>query len=316
MSDRPVRIGVIGVGALGQHHARIYNELSGAELVGVFDSDSGRAREIASAHDCRAFERVDDLAAEIDAASVVVPTDLHFDVAEGLLKHGRHVLIEKPIARTTREAEDLVALSEKEGCILQVGHVERFNPVMGYLEEVARNPRFIEAHRLASYPPPRPGLAPRGTEVSVVLDLMIHDLEIVLHLVRSPVKEFHAVGVSVLSPTADIANARLIFENGCVANVTASRISPERMRKIRVFLSDAYMSLDYQEQAGKVYSASAEGILMNEVPIEKGEPLASELESFISCVATRDQPVVSGRHASDALKLAVEITQFIAEAGG
>jgi predicted dehydrogenase len=316
MSDSPVKIGVIGVGALGQHHTRIYKELAGAKLVGVFDSDAARAEEIATTHGCRAFSNMDDLAAEIDAASVVVPTDLHFEVADALLRQGRHLLIEKPIARTTREAEELVALAEKHGCILQVGHVERFNPVMGYLEEVAQNPRFIEAHRLASYPPPRPGLAPRGTEVSVVLDLMIHDLEIVLHLVKSKVKEFHAVGVSVLSPTADIANARLIFENGCVANVTASRISPERMRKLRVFLSDAYVSLDYQEQAGKVYRAAAEGILMEDVPIEKREPLSSELESFVSCVATRDQPVVSGRHASDALKLAVEITQFIAEASG
>ena len=316
MSRPPVRIGVIGVGALGQHHARIYGELSSAELVGVFDADASRARDIATAHGCRAFSNMDELAAEIDAASVVVPTDLHFEVADALLRRGLHLLIEKPIARTTREAEELVALSEREGCILQVGHVERFNPVMGYLEEAAQNPRFIEAHRLASYPPPRPGLPPRGTEVSVVLDLMIHDLEIVLHIVRSKVKEFHAVGVSVLSPTADIANARLIFENGCVANVTASRISPERLRKIRVFLSDTYVSLDYQEQSGKVCRAAAQGIVMDDVPIEKGEPLASELASFVSCVATRDQPVVSGRHASDALKLAVEITQFIAEAKG
>ena len=279
MSRPPVRIGVIGVGALGQHHARIYGELSSAELVGVFDADASRARDIATAHGCRAFSNMDELAAEIDAASVVVPTDLHFEVADGLLRRGLHLLIEKPIARTTREAEELVALSEREGCILQVGHVERFNPVMGYLEEAAQNPRFIEAHRLASYPPPRPGLPPRGTEVSEVLDL-------------------------------------LIFENGCVANVTASRISPERLRKIRVFLSDTYVSLDYQEQSGKVCRAAAQGIVMEDVPIEKGEPLASELASFVSCVATRDQPVVSGRHASDALKLAVEITQFIAEAKG
>ena len=308
-----VKVGVVGVGALGQHHARIYRELESAELVGVFDADFARAQEIAEEQGCRAFRDMSALAAEIDAASVVVPTDLHFGVGEELLDRGLHLLIEKPIARTTREAETLVAQAEKAGCLLQVGHVERFNPVMGYLEETMGNPRFIEAHRLASYPPPRPGLPPRGTEVSVVLDLMIHDLEIVLHLVRSPVKEFHAVGVSVLSPTADIANARLIFENGCVANVTASRISPERMRKIRVFLSDAYISLDYQEQAGKVYRAGGKEISIQDVPIERGEPLANELASFVSCVATRDQPRVTGRHASDALKLAVEISQFIAE---
>jgi predicted dehydrogenase len=185
---------------------------------------------------------------------------------------------------------------------------------MEYLEAVAEHPRFIEAHRLAPYPPPRPGLHPRGTEVSVVLDLMIHDLEIVLHLVRAPVRDVHAVGVPVLSPSADIANARLIFEGGCVANVTASRISPEPMRKIRVFLPDAYISLDYQDQTGEVARRTATGIERSSVPIEKGEPLARELNSFTACVAGHDRPVVGGEHASEALKLAVAINLSIAEA--
>ena len=197
--------------------------------------------------------------------------------------------------------------------ILQVGHVERFNPVMTFLEQIAKKPRFIEAHRLAPYPPPREGLLPRGTEVSVVLDLMIHDLEVILHLVGSPVKEIRAVGVPVLSRTEDIANVRLQFENGCVANVTASRISPEKMRKIRVFLEDAYVSLDYQNQSGELYRRTAAGIAREEVPIEKGEPLANELRSFVHCVAGRDRPVVSGEHAAEALKLAVEITRRMRE---
>ena len=311
--NRITRVGVYGVGALGQHHARIYSEMPTAKLVGIFDTDSARAKKIAEQVGTCAFEKMEDLAREIDAASVVVPTHLHRDVAGSLLERGLHLLVEKPIALSTQEANELIELAGVKNLVLQVGHVERFNPVMGYLEEVADNPRFIEAHRLAPYPPSREGLHPRGTEVSVVLDLMIHDLEILLHMVRSPVKEFHAVGVPVLSLGADIANARLVFENGCVANVTASRISLEKMRKIRVFLTDAYISLDYQEQAGEVFRISLGGITKEIVPIQKGEPLANELCAFVECVAHHDQPIVSGEHASEALKLAVAINQSIEE---
>lgn len=311
MNERVVRTGVVGVGSLGQHHARVYSELPGSELVGVFDADHQRAEEIAGKHGVRAFDSLEELAAAVDAASVAVPTDLHREVASILLKKDVHLLVEKPIAATTAEAEELVALAAARNLILQIGHIERFNPAFTYLEGVASNPRFIEAHRLAPYPPAREGLHPRGTEVSVVLDLMIHDLEALLHLVHSPVKTIHAVGVSVLSPTEDIANVRLQFENGCVANVTASRISPEAMRKIRVFLDDAYISLDYGQQAGKIFKKVDGQIFPEEVPIEKGEPLAHELGAFVQCVATRDEPVVSGKHAARALSLAVEITQMI-----
>ncbi len=307
--QRPIRIGVIGVGSLGQHHARIYSSLEGVQLVGVYDADQARAREIAGRHGVRAFDTIEELAASVEAASVAVPTHLHHAVAAALIKRGLHLLIEKPIAATTEEAEDLVQQAQQKGVILQVGHVERFNPVLTFLEEQARAPRFIEAHRLAPFPPPREGLHPRGTEVNVVLDLMIHDLEIILHLVRAPVRELRAVGVPVLSGSEDIANVRLLFENGCVANVTASRISPDRMRKIRVFTSDAYLSLDYQNQAGELFHKTSAGIAREEVPIEKGEPLALELRSFADCVRRRDRPVVSGEHAAEALKLAVAITQ-------
>ena len=225
------------------------------------------------------------------------------------MEKGIHLLVEKPIASTTAEAEEMVAVARRKGVILQVGHVERFNPVLAFLEKAAVNPRFIEAHRLAPYPPPREGAHPRGTEVSVVLDLMIHDLEVILHLVRSEVVDVRAVGVPVLSPTEDIANVRLLFANGCVANVTASRISPEKMRKIRVFLDDAYLSLDYQSQSGELYRKTSAGIGREEIPIEKGEPLANELAAFTACVARRDEPVVSGEHAAEALQLAVRILQ-------
>lgn len=311
--SRKIKVGVVGTGALGQHHARIYSELENAELVGVFDTDVERAKEIADKHQSNAFSTMAELIAEIDAASVVVPTDLHRAVAGELIAAGKHLLIEKPIAATSAEAEELVALAKQHNVIVQVGHVERFNPVLSYLEQNARNPRFIEAHRLAPYPPPRDGLHPRGTEVSVVLDLMIHDIEVILHLVGSSVKAIHAVGAPVLSPTEDIANVRLAFENGCVANITASRISPERMRKIRVFLDDAYISLDYQNQEGELYRKQGAGFSREEVPIEKGEPLANQLRSFVSCVAGRDEPVVSGEHAARALSLAVDILQRLGE---
>lgn len=313
MTQRRVKVGVVGVGSLGKSHARIYSELAEANLVGVFDVDAARAEAMAREYGTRAFPDLDALAAQVDAVSVVVPTDRHYEVGCRLLERGIHLLVEKPIAASTAEAEELVARAQEKKAILQVGHVERFNPVLSFLDGLTRPPRFIEAHRLAPYPPPRPGLPPRGTEVSVVLDLMIHDLEVILHLVKAPVKEIRAVGVPVLSPTEDIANVRLQFENGCVANVTASRISPERMRKIRVFLEDTYISLDYQKQAGELFRKTAAGIVREDIPIEKGEPLALELRSFLQCVGRRDKPVVSGEHAAEALKLAVAITRRIRE---
>lgn len=312
-AERIINVGVVGVGSLGQHHARIYAQLEGVRLVGVYDADLARAEAIALQHGTRAFPTMDELAGAAEAVSVVVPTHLHHKVGLALLDRGVHLLVEKPISSTTEEAEALVRRAQEKGVILQVGHVERFNPVMAFLEQRAHAPRFIEAHRLAPFPPPREGMHPRGTEVNVVLDLMIHDLEVILHIVRSPVKDVRAVGVPVLSGSEDIANVRLLFENGCVANVTASRISPERMRKIRVFLSDTYISLDYQNQSGELFRKDGLAIVREDVPIEKGEPLASELQSFVRCVALRDTPVVSGEHAAEALRLAVTITQRMRE---
>ncbi len=302
-----LKVGVIGVGSLGQWHARIYAELESVELVGVHDADPARAAEVAARYGTRAFADLDDLAGRIQAASIVVPTDRHFEVYQRLRRHGLHLLVEKPIATSTAEAEAMVALSRAAGRILQVGHVERFNPVMRYLEDNLKNPRFIEATRLAPYPPARPDAAPRGTEVSVVLDLMIHDLEIILHLVGAPVTDLHAVGVPVLSSSEDIANVRLVFEGGCVANVTASRISADRTRKLRVFQADTYVSLDYMHQSGHLFRKTAEGIVREDVPIEKGEPLERELAAFVRCVCEQGRPVVSGSHASEALKLAARI---------
>ncbi|NCD34936.1 MAG: Gfo/Idh/MocA family oxidoreductase [Spartobacteria bacterium] len=311
MTGRKMKVGVVGVGALGQHHARIFSEMAEAELMGIYDVDQEAAAMVAARHDAHVFSSLQELMDVCDAASVVVPTDLHRDVAGEMLQKGLHLLVEKPIAATTQEAEELVQLAEENNCLLQVGHVERFNPVLSFLEHHKSIPRFIEAHRLAPYPPQRPGRPPRGTEVSVVLDLMIHDLEVILHLVDSRVAEVRAVGVPVLSPTEDISNVRLSFENGCVANITASRISPDRMRKIRVFFEDAYVSLDYQNQEGKMVTRTADGIAPEDVPIEKGEPLALELTSFIRAVQGKNDLVVSGAHAAEALKLAVTIINMI-----
>jgi len=313
MEPKKIKTGVVGVGALGQHHARIYGELDGAELVGVYDASAKRAAEIAKKCGCRTFATIEELAENVEAASIAVPTDIHREVAGLMIPKGVHLLVEKPITSTTQEAEELVALAQQHGTVLQVGHIERFNPVMDFLEQKALKtpPLFIEAHRLAPYPPKRPGAPPRGTEVSVVLDLMIHDIEIILHLVKSPVTEVRAVGVPVLSSTEDICNVRLEFENGCVANITTSRLSPKRMRKIRVFTSDSYLSLNYEKQNGRIYTQGGlAGITYKRVPVEKGDQLTRELNSFLRCVETKDEPAVSGQQASDALKLAMEIIQL------
>jgi len=308
-----LKVGVVGVGSLGQHHARVYSELASAELVGVFDVDQTRAAEVAARCRTLAFATLGELSDRVEAVSVAVPTDKHFETFSRLAECGLHMLVEKPIAVTTDEAETMVQLAQDKDLVLQVGHIERFNPVMRFLEDRLATPRFIEATRLAPYPPMRGAALPRGTEVSVVLDLMIHDLEIVLHLVGSKIREIHAVGVPVLSPSEDIANVRLVFGNGAVANVTASRISLERMRKIRVFQEDTYVSLDYMNQAGQLCRKTASGIEAVEVPIKKGEPLAEEIASFVDCVTHRRDPVVSGQHASEALKLAVDICRCIRE---
>ena len=299
-----LRVGVVGVGHIGKNHARLYAELSGAQFTAIYDTDAARAREHANEFGVTAAASLAEFAEQVDAASIATPTNTHFEIGHNLLARGKHLLIEKPITESTAHASELAALAAERGLVLQVGHVERFNPVLSALERHLTSPRFIEAHRLSPYPN-------RGTEIGVVLDLMIHDLEIILHLVRSPVQTIDAVGVPVLSRGEDIANARLRFENGCVANITSSRISPEQMRKIRVFQENAYLSLDYQNQSGEMYRRTADGLTREEVAIEREEPLKRELASFLECAATGRTPKVSGFQATAALELAVEITKRI-----
>ncbi len=298
-----------GVGAIGRNHARVLAELAAAsegkvEFTAIFDANQERAQELAAAFNTKAVSDLQAFANEVDAATVAVPTVAHREIGGLLLDHGKHVLVEKPISDRLDEAQWLVNKAHDCGLILQVGHIERFNPVMRQLEERMDNPRFIEAHRLSPFPN-------RSMDIGVVLDVMIHDIEIVLHLVKSPLKEVDAVGIPVLTHREDIANARLKFENGCVANITASRVSPEKLRKIRVFQSDCYLSLDYQEQSGWIYRREGMAIAREEVLIEKDEPLKLELASFVECARQGSRPMVSGREGTEALRLALQITEQI-----
>ena len=314
-----VKVGVIGVGVLGRHHARLYKECRNAQLIGVYDISEEQGSKIAEEFSTTYFNDINSLAEQVDALSVATPTDLHYEVVKDLLLQGKHILVEKPITTTVEEANELVKIAKEQNVALMVGHVERFNPVMDYLENKLDDPMFIEAHRLAPYPPPRPGMRPRGTEVGVTLDLMIHDIDVILHLVNSEVESVDAVGIPILSPTEDIANARIKFANGCVANVTASRVSPEVMRKIRVFQNNSYLSLDYQEKKGEIYSLAGMMINREDVPIDDHNALLKELEDFVDsvshCLATGEvrPPRVSGEHGARALEIAVEITRQIQE---
>jgi len=299
-----IRVGVVGVGHIGKIHARVYSELSGAEFAAVLDVDEKAGRAVAKAHGAVFVDDLDAFAERVDAASLCSPTPTHYPIAKELIARGKHLLIEKPITEDPAQARELVEMAAERGIVLQVGHIERFNPVLSALESHLTHPRFIESHRLSPYPN-------RSTEIGVVLDLMIHDIEIILHLVRRPVESIDCVGIPVLSAGEDIANARIRFEGGCVANLTASRISPEKMRKIRVFQEDAYLSLDYQNQSGEIYRKAGGKIIREKVAIEKGEPMARELAAFLECARERRRPAVSGHEAAAALDLSLDITRRI-----
>ena len=344
-----IKVGVVGVGYLGQHHARIYSKLPEVELVGVVDIDEGKSNAIAAQAGCQAYQDFHALLDKVQAVSIAVPTLVHHEVALSFLRAGVDVLLEKPMTVTLDEADDLMREAEKRGNLLQIGHLERFNSVVRALDGRIDKPRFIESHRLGPF-------VERGTDVHVVLDLMIHDIDIILSLVNSPVELIRAVGVSVISPQIDIANARIEFSSGCVANVTASRVSREKMRKIRIFQPDAYFSLDYLQQEVTVcrrvaQEPSASGgerpqsealawpgrppeaergvgasedlssdvaaraptykLLIERLEIHKEEPLEAEIAAFIDCVRTRKRPIVSGQEGREALRVALEILKEI-----
>ncbi len=301
---KKIKVGVVGVGYLGKEHARIYCELPQTQLMGVADIDRRRCRQIANQCNTDDYSDYRDLFGKVSAVSIAVPTHLHYQVARDFLRQGIHLLLEKPITQTVKEADKLVQLASKRNLILQVGHIERYNAAFRQLETLVKAPRFIESHRLAPY-------QPRGTEVGVVLDLMIHDLDVVLHLVKSPIKRIEALGIAVLSKHEDIANARLLFQNGCVANVSASRLSQERMRKIRIFQVDSYISLDCLTQEVDLCRKKGKAIVRERISPEKMEPLRSEIEDFIDCVAKGRRPSVSGEEGKRALEVALEIEKQI-----
>jgi predicted dehydrogenase len=303
-------VGVVGVGALGQHHARVYASLPGATLAGVFDVDRARAEAAAARHACRAFEHLRDVVQGVDAVSVAVPTVDHHRVARAFLDAGKHVLVEKPLAQTLAEADDLIAAADSRGVVLQVGHIERFNPATDALCAEAGRARFIEVHRLGSF-------SPRSLDIDVVLDLMIHDLDILLTLDASECVQADAVGVPVLTQRVDIANARLRFASGLIANLTASRVSAEKVRKFRVFAPQTYVSADFAARETQVYRL-VQGPGGPDIRVErKGqpdqEPLARQLASFVRTVSEGGRPVVSGSDGRRALALALRILERMAE---
>ena len=309
MAKEKTRVAVVGVGSLGQHHARVYSEIDDAELVAVVDTDLVRAKEIAEKFHCQASSEVSPLFGTIDAASIVVPTFAHHDVAKTLLQQGIHLLLEKPITTTLNEADDLISFAKRSGATLQVGHIEQFNAGLQMLKEHLTHPWFIECHRVGPF-------VARGTDVHVILDLMIHDIDIILSLVPSELVEIRAAGSPVLTPQIDIANVRLAFKDGCVANVTASRVSQEKLRKIRIFQPDAYFSLDYTHQEMKVYRRlfredGTPHITIDSVATEKEEPLKAELVSFIQAVKAGNAPKVSGEDGRRALDVALQIVDLI-----
>jgi len=314
-----IKTAVIGVGHLGRHHARWYNTIKESELIGVFDTDREKCRKVADDLDVTAFERIEDVFGKVEAVSVVTPTTNHHEVAEKLLNEHIHCLVEKPITSTVEQAEALIKCAGENKVILTVGHIERFNPAVQALKKYNIAPRFIEAHRLAAFDP-------RGTDVAVVLDLMIHDIDLALHLIQSKVNRIEAAAVAVVSDNDDIANARLTFENGAVANLTASRISLHAMRKLRIFQKSGYYSLDLAAKQADIYRLGGENdegggmriplgksghtLVYNKAGAKDDDMLCAELTAFVRAVSEGTAPEVSAADAAEALRVAVEIDRI------
>ena len=321
-SASPPRIGVIGVGSLGYHHARILREVKTAACMGFFEANADRAGTVSRELGIRAYPSIAELLADVDAISVVVPTKAHFDVAKAALVAGKHVLIEKPMTATLEEADELLSLAKDNGVIVQIGHIERFNRAIRAAAPYIDQPLFLDSDRLAPF-------SPRGADVAVVLDLMIHDIDLLLSLVGSKVRDISAAGIPVLTPSVDIANARIAFENGAVATITASRVSKDRMRKLRIFQRNGYLSLDLAAGTGELYRLRSDVDLatlvhqaqpleafVERMPLEapEGEPLKLELENFVSALRGESKVAVSGEEGRDALAVALRIVRDIERA--
>ena len=304
--DGKISVGVVGVGYLGKFHAEKYAASEKAKLVAVVDVDEVKAREIADKYHTEALYDYRQLFGRVQCVSVAVPTRLHRDIAQEFLEQGIDVLVEKPLASNLAEGRDLVETAQVGNAILQVGHLERYNPAIRKLEKIIKEPKFVECHRLAPF-------VERGTDVDVVLDLMIHDIDVIASLVRSPVQQVEAVGVPVLTDKPDIANARIKFANGCIANVTSSRVSIKRERKVRFFQPDAYISIDYDQRRAQIFYKPPPGatwldIRSESIEIKEGDALADEIDSFLDCVRSRSLPLVSGAEGLRALEIASMIS--------
>jgi len=306
-----LRLAVVGVGHLGRHHARILSSMPGVELAAVVDTNKARAEEIAASHRTAPFTNAREIAGLVDAVTIAVPTEKHRDIALPFLEAGVPVLVEKPMARSLPEADELIAAAARRNTVLAVGHTERFNPAVTAARPQLSDPRFIEVHRLGTFPE-------RSLDIDVVFDLMIHDLDVVLSLVKSDVDAIEAVGVPVLTGRVDIANARVKFENGCIANLTASRISRDRVRKIRFFQPAAYLSIDYAAQKVEMWrlvktSGAAPSIQGGDLEVVGDEPLRLELADFVEAARTGRRPAVTGEDGRRALALAQRITDKMAQ---
>lgn len=302
---KKIRIGVVGLGRLGSIHAKIYSTLENVELAGISDIDENITKNTAETLNTSGSSDYRQLLDKnLDAVSIVTPTALHYEIARFFLRNKIHVLIEKPITRTLKEANDLIKIAAKNRLIIQVGHVERFNSAIQAIEKLSNKPRFIEVHRLGPF-------APRVKDVGVVLDLMIHDIDIVLGLTKSKVKSIDSLGMKILTNHEDIANARIRFQNGTVCDLTASRVTSDSLRKIRIFQDDCYISIDYMAQEALIYKKINDKIVSEKIDIQKEAPLQKELASFIDCVANNKKPIVSGKEAYEALKVALDILKKI-----
>ncbi|NUO07428.1 MAG: Gfo/Idh/MocA family oxidoreductase [Candidatus Brocadia sp.] len=321
-----LKVAVIGVGHLGKEHARVYTELPEVELVGVVDIQRKQAEKIAQQYNTQCFSNYKDIIGKVAAVSIAVPTKSHYAIAKDFLQHGVHVMLEKPMTGTVSEARELIGISKARGVVLQVGYIERFNPAIAAIKKLSIKPRFIECHRLSPF-------TFRSADIGVVLDLMIHDIDIILHITGSQVKKFDAVGVNVISDKEDIANVRIQFQNGCVANITASRVSLTSMRKMRLFSEDSYISIDYQKKDALIYKKSPKLTLkalnisemdvstiadlksyvfgdllkIEHIKMDDCEPLKKELESFVDCILEHKEPVVSGEDGLKAIQVANDI---------
>jgi predicted dehydrogenase len=301
---KKIKVAVIGTGALGSVHARIYSAMENVELVGICDIDGKRLETVSKELSIAGFRDYRSMLKKVDAASIVVPTKDHYRVSKDFLEAGVNLLIEKPITQTVQEADQLLALAKSKELTLAVGHVERFNAAIKAISKLKGDIKFAECHRLGPF-------SPRIKDVGVVLDLMIHDIDILLWLIKSPISRIEAVGVKVLSQHEDIANARIVFQNNAVCNITASRVTEKTMRKIRMFQPNAYISLDYVEQDAFIYTKKFGKIISNQIDIKKEKPLQKELASFLDCVQTGQRPLASGEEGRQALAVALEILEKI-----